>query len=179
MRRRVTIGLGLGLLSLVGVADAVSALPAERPGQEALVTRMETVETSSATGGVVKGPLHRRQEADIETSTPQPNRSVASGRLAPPLGAGVEPDDVGARETRLAAANPEIVGSGLALPEGLNLPDDGAVTRTQSSLAPHPAVPNSANEGPYPTTAVPIPNAAWLFGSALVAFVTWSRRRTS
>lgn len=36
---------------------------------------------------------------------------------------------------------------------------------------------HSGKTGFGPTTAVPIPNAALLFGSALVAFVTWSRRR--
>lgn len=34
-------------------------------------------------------------------------------------------------------------------------------------------------EGFDPNQTLPLPNAAWLFGSALIGFVAWSRRRAN
>lgn len=175
MKNTVTMALGLGLAGLVGGVDAAAALPAEDLAQGPLVARMEAAPNSAT----VEGLISRRQEAGIATSTLETHRLAAGGRLVPPEGPGVAPDNIGARVAELAAANAKMIGSGLRSPEALILADDAAAPQSRLSVDPHPAAAKTAQQGPYPTTAVPIPNAAWLLGSALVAFVTWSRRRTS
>ena len=75
-------------------------------------------------------------------------------------------------------------------PRAANSADDGSAAGKAgecSNGTPQDSGPGAAGtilqavspEGFDPNQTLPLPNAAWLFGSALIGFVAWSRRRAN
>lgn len=75
-----------------------------------------------------------------------------------------------------------IVGSPIATATGTNLSNVGVLASTQYSLIISgltTATPFNIITGSIAVTSVPLPAAAWLFGSALLGLTMVARRRTS